>query len=459
MSVYNLTSNLSMASQALNAESGALGVTNNNIANVNTAGYSRETVDLSADAVSNQGVTQDDGVSFGGFTSVRDQILQLSIDQKTSDASSLTAQSASWSQIESAFSGTSTDLGSAFSDFFSGMSALSTAPEDAGTRQAALSDATELVNAFHQAASTLSSAQENANTSVSGTVSQINQLSTQIAALNNQLSTLQAAGQDGGSIQDERDELTTQLAGLVGIASTNTGANPSIATSDGSPLVIGNTAYVLTVTQTPDGSTQVLNSEGQNITALLTGGSLGGALTMRDQSIPQLSSSLDQLASQFASAFNAAQASGYDQNGNPGASFFSLPTDGTSAAAGIGLSTSSASSIAVSSDGSPGSSGNLANLLGVQTEDLPAGQTPTDTYASLTESIGSASASVTSNLNATNTALTQLTTQQASESGVSIDEETTNLIRYQQAYSAAAQVITTVNNLFSTILNMATVTS
>ena len=72
----------------------------------------------------------------------------------------------------------------------------------------------------------------------------------------------------------------------------------------------------------------------------------------------------------------------------------------------------------------------------------------------LTQTIGDMSSTTSSQLDASNAALTQLTTAQSKESGVSVDEETTNLLRYQQAYSAAAQVISTINNLFSVVLNM-----
>jgi flagellar hook-associated protein 1 FlgK len=461
--MVGLNSTLTLASGALSADSGALAITNNNIANVNTTGYSRQIVNLSADALDSAGTSQDNGVSFGGFTSVRDAVLQLGIQQKTSDAGSLNAQSALWSQIETGFSSTSSGLGSSLSNLFSAFSGLSTTPGDDAARQSALSSASNLVDAFHQAAATLSSAQTQADAGVSATVAQINQLSKEIAGLDGQLSTLAASGQDGGSaqdggsIQDQRDTLTAQLAQLTGLSSTSTQSTPSLSTANGSPLVIGQTAFALQVSQGADGKTHIFDSQGQDITASLTGGSLGGALTMRDSSIPQLSTTLDGFASQFAAAMNTAQTTGYDANGSPGQAMFNLPslsTDGTGAAAGITLALTSTSALAISSDGTAGNSGNVANLLAVQTQALSSGQNPTDTYASFVETIGNGSASVTGNLNATQSALTQLTTQQASESGVSIDEETTNLLRYQQAYTAAAKVISTINSLYTTLMNM-----
>lgn len=457
--MYSLNANLSMASQALGADVGAIAITNNNISNVNTPGYSREVVALSSTSTGQSGSVQDNGVSFGGFTSVRDQVLQIGINGKTSDSSSLGAQNASWSGIQTAVSSTGNDLGTALSNFFSNLSGLSTTPDDAATRQTVLSSASQLVGAFHEAASAMTTAQSDANSSIAGTVNQINSLCSQIAGLDQQLTALQGSGQDGGAVQDQRDSLTTQLAQLVGISSTNTNATPTLTTRDGSPLVMDGKAYPLEVEQDPSGVAQVLNFQGANISANLTGGSLGGALVMRDQSVPELMNALDQLAGQFASAMNTANSMGYDANGNPGTPIFGLPSAGSGAAAGISLAVTDSSSIAVSSDGAAGSSGNLSNLLAVQSQKLPSGQTPSDTYAALTEMIGSASATVNSSLTATNAALTQLQTQQGATSGVSIDEETTNLLRYQQAYSAAAKVISTVNDLFSVLMNMTAVTS
>lgn len=452
--MYSLTGNLSLASQALNADTGALSVINNNLANANTQGYSRETVNLSAEALAGSGQSEVNGVSFGGFTSVRNQVLQLNINQKTSELGSLNTQSSAWSEIESGFSSSTGDLGSSLSNFFSAFSTLSTNPDDAATRQTALSSASQLVSAFHQAASVLSEAQAGADSSIRGTVDQINQLSSQIASLDGQLTTMQASGQDGGSIADQRDALTTQLSQLVGVSSTSTSSTPSLAVGGGSPLVIGGTTYSLHVTQDLDGQARVIDAQGSDITAQLSGGSLGGALTMRDQSIPQQSQVLDTLASGFAAAVNNVQSQGYDKNGNPGRPMFSVPSAGVGAAMGLSLSVADPSYLAISSDGSAGSSGNLPSLMAISTQALASGQTPLDTYAGLTQSMGSASAAVSGSASATSSALKQVTTQQASESGVSVDEETTNLLRFQQAYSAAAEVITTINNLFSIVLNM-----
>ncbi len=449
--MLGLNASLSLAAQALDAQDGAIAVTNNNIANVNTPGYSRQVVSLSAAA---QGLGGVGGVSYGGYTSVRDELLQLGVDAKTSQQGSLQAQSSSLSQVQGAFSGTTTGIGAALSGFFSAVSGLSTNPADAAARQTVVTAAGQLANAFNQGATALTAAASEANAQVSATVSQINALTKQIASLNGQIAQQTNAGQPGDALQDQRDELTSQLSQLTGVSRVQTEGQPTLTTADGSPLVEGDQAFALQVSQGADGTAHVLNANGTDVTSKLDGGTLGGAITTRGATVPGLLGQLNGLASQFAAAVNSAQAAGYDAAGAAGQPMFSIV--GTNASAGIRVALTDGSGVAASSDGSVGSSGNVSALLAVQTTKLPSGATPTDTYAAVVTGVGSAAAEISANLTATTSSLQQLTSQQSAESGVSIDEETTNLIRYQQAYTAAAHVISTVNDLFAVVMNMGT---
>jgi flagellar hook-associated protein 1 FlgK len=110
--------------------------------------------------------------------------------------------------------------------------------------------------------------------------------------------------------------------------------------------------------------------------------------------------------------------------------------------------------IAASSDGTAGSNGNVANLSAVQNSKIVSGQTPADAYASLVFQVGSLSSKATTQSAAIAMNLTQLTNQQGAISGVNIDEESVNLIRFQTAYEAAARVVSTIQQLNSVILNM-----
>jgi flagellar hook-associated protein 1 FlgK len=120
------------------------------------------------------------------------------------------------------------------------------------------------------------------------------------------------------------------------------------------------------------------------------------------------------------------------------------------------LALTSPTQVAASSDGTAGSNGNLANLSAVQTTPLSAGNTPADLYASLVYQVGSLTSNANAESTATAASLLQLNDQLSSVSGVSIDEETTNLITFQTAYEAAARVVSTLQGLFTTTLAMGT---
>jgi flagellar hook-associated protein 1 FlgK len=196
-----------------------------------------------------------------------------------------------------------------------------------------------------------------------------------------------------------------------------------------------------------------ISSQGQDVTSSLQGGQLGGDLQVRDTVIPGLLSQVDTLASQFATSINAAQASGYDLNGNAGQPIFS-DTSGAGAASNLKVTMTDPSLIAASSDGTQGSNGNVANLLAVQTQALPSGETPVDAYANLVSQTGNLASQANAEVTASTASLNQLNDQLGSVSGVNLDEETTNLMNYQRAYEAAARVITTVDELTQSVLDM-----
>ncbi len=449
-----LNTSLSIAAGALAAQEASIETVDNNIANANTPGYSREIVNLSSAGSTTVGnVALGNGVSVDSVTSVRDQLLDLRIQQQTSSQSAASAQSGVLSSLETYFSGSTGTVGSSLSAFFTSLSALSSTPSNAAARQTAIGNAEDLVNQFHATSAGLTSAQSSLNTQVSGDVGQINALAQQIAALNPQIA---AAGQrNAGSLIDQRTQLEQQLAGLTGISLTSTPEGDTVTAGNGTPLVVSNRSFALSTAPGGNGLTQVSDSLGRNITASLTGGDLGGALQVRDTAIPSFLSQLDTLANGFATAFNAAQRSGYDLTGAPGAALFTVPGTVSGSAAAIGLSTTDGSALAVSSNGSAGSNGNLPALTAVQDAASSGGLSPTGAYAALVDSVGNASSDASTQASALGSSLTQLQNQQSAVSGVSIDEESSNLIRFQQAYQAAAEVVTTIRSLFTTTINMA----
>ena len=453
-----LNTSLSIGMQALDATQGALDATSNNIANANTPGYTREVAQFSeAPETDNGGVVDGGGVSLEGLQSIRDELLNLQIQQQTSQQSSADTQSSTLQQIQSFFSTSSGgDLASAMSAFSTSLSQLSANPANSATQQAVLSAGQNLAGAFQSTAGGLTSAQSYADGQVTQTVAQINSLSSQIAQLNGQLTPAATATNGGGTIEDQRDQLVQQLSALTGISVTQTNEGETITTGNGTPLVMGGQAFTLQTTAGSDGMAQVLDSNGTNITASIQGGTLGGAIQVRDQTIPGFLTQLNTLASQFATAFNAAQAQGFDSTGKAGQDFFTVPADPAKAASGITVAISNPALIAVSSDGSAGSNGNIANLSATLTNALPSGQTPANAYANLVFQVGTAESNASAQSTAIGLNLQQLTTQQGAESAVSTDEETTNLIRFQTAYEAAARIVSTIQQLNTVTLNMGT---
>lgn len=450
-----LTTSLLAGLEALNATQAALAATSNNISNSNTTGYTREVADLSENAEElSGGNVSGGGVSLDGIQSVRDELLNLQIQQQTSLQSSADTQSSSLQSIQTLFSSTGEDIASTLSAFSSSLTQLSANPSSSSLQESVLTAGQNLAQSFNSTASGLTSAQTSADQQVTTTVAQINSLTQQIAQLNAQLSPSVMTQQNGGTIEDQRDQLVQQLSTLVGISVTQSSDGEVITTGNGTPLVMGGQSYNLQTTTGTDGFQQVLDSNGNNITSNISGGQLGGAIQIRDQVIPGFLNSLNTLASQFATAFNSAQAQGYDSNGNTGQDFFSIPSSSTGAAAGISVAITSGSQVAISSDGSSGSNGNIANLSAALTTALPSGQSAANAYASLVYQVGSAASNASDQSSALSQSILQLTNQQSSESGVNIDEETTNLIRYQTAYEAAARIVSTIQALSTVTLDM-----
>jgi flagellar hook-associated protein 1 len=441
--------------QALEATEAALTATSNNISNANTPGYTDEVAQFSenAETISGNNVTGG-GVTLDGLESVRDELLNLQINQQTSQQSSADTQSSLLSEVQNYFASNGEDIGSTLSAFSSSLAELSANPSSDSVRQSVLSAAQNLAQSFNTTANGLASIQSQADQQVTQTVSQINSLTQQIAALNAQLTPSVMSTQNGGTIEDQRDELVQQLSQLTGITVSQSSNGEVITTGNGTPLVMGSQSYSLQTATGTDGMQQVLDSNGNNITSDIQGGQLGGDIQVRDTTIPSYESSLSTLASQFATAMNSAQASGYDATGSAGQAFFSIPANPSYSGSIISVALTDPSQIAASSDGTSGSNGNVANLSAVLTNTLPSGQTPADAYSGLVFQVGNDASNASSESTAAGQSLLQLQNQQSSESGVNIDEESTNLIRYQTAYEAAARIVSTIQALNTVTLDM-----
>jgi flagellar hook-associated protein 1 FlgK len=460
----SLFGTMSVALQAMLAQQGALGVVANNVANANTPGYSREVPIMEEGPPILSGNTMvGTGVVMEGVESVRDNILNLRIDQETSQQSSLGSYLDSMNQVQALFNETSgTGLQTVLSKFFNSFQSLATDPSSSSLRQEVISAGQNLAGAFNQTSDNLATIQQGLDQSVVQTVQEVNQYSGQIANLNQQIQDVSNSGQNPGSLEDQRDQALKSLAGLIDTAVVyNNDGSVAVTTTNGTTLVAGNQSNDLTVQVNSTTGMHDVYAQGTDITSSLAGGQLQGLIQARDEDIPSTQSSLDNLAAGLINAVNQQQNDGYDLNGSPGVDFFtpfvpSAAGSNAGAAATMAMALTDTDQIAASSDGTAGDNSNATKLADLQNDSIISGQTPGSNYSNLVDQLGNDVSNATSEQTAVGLVLQQLTNQQSSISGVSLDEEATNLVLYQRAYEAAARVISVVDQLNETSIDMFT---
>jgi len=445
-----------MALGGLQAQQAGLETTANNIANLNTPGYSRQRPVLEeAEPIVEGHLVLGDGVELQSIQSLRDSLLDLQVSQETQQQSSSQAYVNSMSQVQTLFPDDTSGIGQQISAFFQSLNSLSTDPADSTLRQSVITAAQNVATSFNDTADQLTQQRQQLDGNVVEQVQQVNQITQQIAALNTKLSEYSSTDQQYSSFLDQRSQLIQQLSGLIDLSQINNGSSLTLTTKQGAALVVDGQSYALSTVLASDGTQHIYSSQGQDITGQISGGQLGGTLESRDQTVPALQSQLDSLAGGLVTALNTAQGKGTDLYGHKGANLFQ-PITGTGAAGSMALAFTDPNMIAASSDGSTGSNGNLANLSAVANQEVSNGMTPSGAYANMVFQVGSAVSNGTAEQSASTAMLQQLQQQQTSVSGVSLDEEASNLLLYQRAYQAGAEVITTINSVLETVINMGT---
>jgi flagellar hook-associated protein 1 FlgK len=456
----SLNASLATALSGLMADQGAMATTTNNVANVNTPGYSREeAVLVASDPVVLQPLTFGTGVTLQSVESIRNPILESQIQQQSQGQGQFSALTAALEQTQVNFTTSTGDIGTQISNFFDSVNQLSTNPSDLSLRQAVLTAAGNLATSFNNTANNLTQQQQSLDLNVVQTVGQINQLSQQIAGLNAQINNLQNVGESAGTFIDQRTQAIDQLSGLVDISVIPSDNSLTLTTGNGAPLVVGQQSFQLGTQPTASGLHDIYSQAGANITSQITSGTLGGTLQARDQGIPAIKTQLDALASGLATAVNTVQAGGFDLNGVAGTNLFNPPpVNGVGAAASLSVAIANPSLIAASSDGSVGSNGNAQAMYALDNQGIIAGQSPTNYYSSIVFNVGTDAANASAEQTASDLLLQQLNDQRSAISGVNLDEEAANMVRYQDAYSASAQVVTTINDMMYATIQMSTLT-
>src|SRR5216683_1872170 len=370
---------LGIALGALGADRGAIEVTSNNIANVNTPGYSREQFTLLENSPVQVGnILFGTGVSQGQTVSIRDSLLEQRLDQENQSSSQLNSFLGAMDQVQVLFNEAGgTGLQTPLSAFFNSLTQLATDPSNASFRQGVITAGQNLASAFQRDTSNLQSLQTNTDLSVVQSVNQVNELTKQIASLNVQISGLVSVGKDPGAFLDQRTQLVRQLSGLIDISETNAG-NDSLTVSlpSGAPLVDASQSFALSTKVNANNTFHDVYSQGTDVTSSITGGSLGGLIQARDQAIPGVLNQLDTLAYNLESSFNTQSRAGFDAQGIAGVNFFTQPASVAGASSSIAVAVSDPNLVAASSDGTVGSNGNAQKLAGLQSQTIVKGQNP-----------------------------------------------------------------------------------
>jgi flagellar hook-associated protein 1 FlgK len=317
---------------ALQAFQSALNVTSNNIANANTPGYAKETVDLTtAPPQSNGNVTVGNGVQIAGISRAFSQASANQLNASQSSLGQLSALQTYSSQLDNLIGTTAGGLSTALQGFYSAWSDVANSPASTATRQALLGKAQGIASTLQSNSGQLDAMNNDINARITSDVQQINTLASSISTLNKQIviSTAQAGGQPPNELIDQRDQLVSSLSKLTGI-STTTDSNGAlnVFVGNGQPLVLQGSTTTLTTVQNQFDASQLeissSTSSGNVISGMITSGDLGGLLAARSQVVNPAKNQLGQIATALSQTANQQQNAGLDLTGQLGANLFSV---------------------------------------------------------------------------------------------------------------------------------------
>lgn len=423
----------------------ALELTAQNIANAGNPEYARRTVSM-AEVAATSGIGLEPGTPLSGVRIDRvlrsdSLFLQNEARRTSSDVARADAELSGLTGAENAIE--QAGIYGAIVDFEASLSRLVADPLGGALRAAVLEDGRRLAGTFQIAGSALDVAASNASQSADAGIEQVNLLAAELARTNIGIARAQSGTSGMAALYDQRDALLRDLTDLTGGSVSLDSMGRATVTLGGETLVTGTQTAPLAATANPDGS--LAFTVGGTGVALDSGSLQGNSLALR--AIGNLHTELDSLAAQVISTVNAAQASGAAPDGTAGQPFFS-----GSNAADIALSLTSGSQIATAPTGSAPGSRDISNLQALR--DVLANGGPAASADRLLFDLSSAidARSVTRDALRTVADSAQLALSQ--ETGVDLDQEAANLLRFQQAFQANGRVIQAAADVFDTILGI-----
>jgi flagellar hook-associated protein 1 FlgK len=440
------------ALRGLMAHQQALEITGHNITNANTAGYTRETANFSTTAALqvNPGELMGTGVNITSFQRVRDAFLDVQLRAQTMLQGSAQSTSDNLDQVEGVVNEPSdTGLNSLLGDYWGAWQDVSNSPDDPATRQALIEASKSLASGFNSVQSQLSTIAGQTGQDATLTLQQVNADGQTLQQLNQAIYSAQAVGDTPNDLLDQRDQLLDKLSQLGGVSTSDNGDGTIDVTFDGVTLTAGKTAAY---TLSESGGT-LSNNMGTPETATVTAsqGKLGALIALRDTTIPGYQSQLDTIASTLITQTNALNAAGYALDGSTGNAFFS----GTNASTIAVAATSTTIAASATAAGVPGDNTNALALADLQTaaQASLSGATINTAYAKLVTTIGTDSQTAQRSLSNSNVLVDSLTNRRDSVSSVSLDEEMTNLVKYQQGYQAASRALNAIDDALNKLIS------
>ncbi len=430
----NISRILGIARRALQAHQSAMNVASNNIANVNTEGYSRRRIELSAgrSIATPQGVLGS-GVNIQGIERIRSSFIDQQLLNERPNFYQYEFKSTALNFIEDIF-GEPSDFGLTrnMEDFFDSFHDLANDPESATARILVREKAVNLKNGFKRINRQLTDYRQQLNTELGQKVKEVNRLTTQIANLNEKIVNEEVGGDSANDLRDKRSLLLDKLSKLVDVKTIENASGGINVIVGGRHLVVDTQAQELALSvesATAIGPKVVFKNGGQ--VAGITNGSIKGILDIRDTQVADYLDQLDKLAVNIAQKINTIHSTGYNLDGITGTDLFDANVTGAADfelnPAIIADANLIAASDALNEPGNNNIALSLANLQGslvMNDGDF----TFSDFYNSLISSIGSQAQG--SNFFRDSVAITveKLEYNQESVSGVSLDEEMVNLI-------------------------------
>lgn len=432
----------------------AMDITSHNVANASNEDYTRQRVKF---ATENPETTANfiwgTGVKLSDVERVRSSLIDAQLRNSYANYYNNEQESLLLSQVEQVFSEPS-DLGisNIMTEFFNSWNKLSVSANSMSLRYEVVQSAQQLTDRIKLVYDNLNAISYDSMRNFSDKVDSVNSKLQQIQQLNVQVVEAAAVGLSANDIMDQRDKLIDELSQManVSVITDSTGAaNVSI----GGIQALDASGYIEFETREINGSlTMVIKGTDTSVT--LSGGELCGISTVYSKRVPEYLETLDEISNKLMETVNQIHSTGYTLEENPvsGLDFFESYSDGDLVINPDILN--DAAKIAISKDGTEGNGELAADIANIATAKVLNGLTLGDNYSRMISKLGNDKQNADNISESTNLVIEQLEVQKGSISGVSLDEEMTNIIKFQRSYDASARLITVADEMLETIINM-----